>query len=122
MIPVVAVTQPDYLDGVVIRPEGQDPEGNKGPEGGNDEMAAVHLYEEGTTYRCTTSAQLASKLGAYLGSSPIRVFGTASWTRREAGGWELQRFVVEDFVPLEDKSLSEALAELESLPSPDPNE
>lgn len=101
------VTQPDYLDGELIR------------VGGEDETVPVYLREEGTIHKCTTNVQMARKLASYLYGPPIRVFGTASWIRHEATGWELQGFFVETFLPLEDKTLGEALSELEKLPSPD---
>lgn len=77
----------------------------------------MHLSDGGIVHRCTTNPQIAGKLAPYLNRAAIRVFGTASWIRHAAGGWELQRFEVEDFVPLEDKLLGDALAELEELPS-----
>jgi hypothetical protein len=95
------VDQPDYLDGELIHVDG----------------AAIHLRENGITYQCTTNEPLAAKLAAYLHKQPVRLFGRASWIRHEATGWQLQRFVVEDFVPLEDTPLGQALSELEELRS-----
>ena len=77
----------------------------------------MHLNDGGAIHRCTANPQIAQKLAPYLNGSSIRVFGTASWIRHAAGGWELQRFFVENFVPLEDKLLGDALSELEELPS-----
>lgn len=102
-----SVTQPDYLDGELIRVDG------------NDEVVSLHLREEGTVHKCTTDAQTAGKLSPFLNGPPIRVFGTATWLRREAEGWELQKFFIENFSPLENKTLAEALSEFEKLPSPD---
>lgn len=98
------VTQPDYLDGELILVDG------------DEDRVVVHLRDEGTIHRCTANAHVARKLGPHLNRSYLRVFGTASWIRHEAG-WELQRFFVEDFVPLDDKLLGGALSELEELPS-----
>ncbi len=97
------INQPDYVDGELIH------------VGGEDEPVSVHLREEGTLHRCTTSVQMARKLESSLNGPPIRAFGTASWVRHEATGWELQRFFIEEFVPLEDKTLARALSELEDL-------
>ena len=58
---------------------------------------------------------LARRLESYLYGPPIRAFGTANWVRHEVTGWELQRFFIEEFVPLEDKTLARALSELEEL-------
>lgn len=101
------VTQPDYLDGELILLSA------------GDKRVAVHLNDGGTIHRCTANPQIAPKLAPYLNGSSIRVFGTASWIRHAAGGWELQRFEVEEFVPLDDQPLGEALAALEELPSED---
>lgn len=98
------VRQPDYLDGDVI---------HVGGPANHD----VHLRDAGTVYRCTASAQTAGRLALYLHKQPVRVFGTSSWIRHDTGGWELQRFFIEDFVPLENKPLREALSELEELAS-----
>ena len=102
-----SVTQPDYLDGEVIRIDS------------NDTPVYIHLREEGTIHRCTTDPAVASSLAPFLNGPPVRVFGTATWLRHETMGWELQEFFVENFVPLENKTLAEALRELEELPSPD---
>ena len=101
------VTQPDYLDGELIH------------VGGEDEPLSIQLREEGTIHKCTTDTATAKKLGAYLDGPPVRVFGTATWNRREAGGWQLKTFVIENFMPLENKTLQEALSQFEELPSPD---
>ena len=97
------INQPDYVDGELIH------------VGGEDETVSVHLREEGTLHRCTTSVQMARRLESYLYGPPIRAFGTANWVRHEVTGWELQRFFIEEFVPLEDKTLARALSELEEL-------
>ena len=100
------VSGPDYLDGELIR------------VGGGKETIPVHLREEGTIYRCTTNVEMARSLAPHLYGPPIRVFGNASWIGNEAAGWELQQFFVEHFTLLADRSLREALSELEKLPSP----
>ena|SRR5438093_3952738 len=97
------IDQPDYLDGELIHAG----------------VHTVHLRENSTIYECTTSDQLAATLAQYLHKQPVRVFGRASWVRHETAGWQLQRFVVEDFVPLEDTPLARALSELQELRSED---
>ena len=92
------INQPDYLDGELIH------------AGSEDETVSVHLREEETLHRCTTSVEMAGKLAPYLYGSPIRAFGTASWIRHETAGWQLQQFFIEEFVPLQGKSASKAVA------------
>lgn len=41
--------------------------------------------------------------------------GTGAWTRSEEGKWELEIFAVQDFEPIEDRSLIEAFAALQAV-------
>ena len=91
------VTQPDYLDGTVVN-------------AGTDD---IHLSENGTIHKCTTSAEVAGRLSAFLNRGVVRAFGTANWVRSEAGAWQLQEFSIEEFMPLEDTNLGEAIAQLD---------
>jgi hypothetical protein len=91
------VTQPDYLDGTVVN-------------AGTDE---IHLSENGTIHRCTASAEVAGRLSAFLNRGVVRAFGTAAWMRNEAGIWQLRQFSIEEFMPLEDINLAEAIAQLD---------
>lgn len=101
------VRQPDYLDGELVQ------------IGGKNEPVPVHFHEDGTIHKCTTSREMAGKLEPFLNGPPLRAFGMATWIRHPDGRWELQDFFVENFMPLEDKTLGEALSAFENLPSPD---
>ncbi len=102
------VTQNEYLDGQLVR------------VGGVDESIPVHLREDGKIYYCTTSdVATARKLGSYLYGQTIRVFGIAYWYREGNGKWRLDRFKVENFEPLEDVPLPEAVDRLRSIPHDD---
>lgn len=101
------LNQPDYLDGQLVH------------VGGETESVQVHFREEGTTHRCTTNREMAKSLAPFLDGPPLRAFGTATWIRHPDGRWQLQSFLVENFMPLENKTLAEALSEFEDLPSPD---
>ena len=92
-----AVIQPDYLDGKVV----------------HTETDAVHLSENGTIHKCTATAEVAGRLSAFLNRGVVRAFGTADWTRSEAGAWQLRQFSIEEFMPLEDTNLAEAIAQLD---------
>jgi hypothetical protein len=50
---------------------------------------------------------------------PVRVAGTGTWYRNEEGDWELESFAVQDFEPLEDRSLIEAVAALQAIEGSD---
>lgn len=46
---------------------------------------------------------------------PIRVFGMGTWARDEDGKWNLDRFVIDSFVPLRDETLSDAIARINAV-------
>lgn len=102
------VTQNEYLDGQLVR------------VGGVDESIPVHLREGDTIHYCTTNnIDTARKLGPYVFGQTIRVFGVAYWYRDEKGKWRLDRFKVENFQPLQDVPLTEAVNRLRTVPSED---
>jgi hypothetical protein len=91
-----AVTQPDYLDGTVVHAE----------------AGAVHLSDSGTIHECTATAEVIARLSAFLNRGMVRAFGTANWMRTETG-WQLQQFSIEEFLPLDDINLAEAIVQLD---------
>ena len=95
------VSQPDYLDGRVVH------------VGAENESVPVHLGENGTIHECTANVEVARRLLSLLNGSIIRAFGTASWTRNESGVWKLVKFSIEEFMELEDRTLAEAVAQLD---------
>jgi hypothetical protein len=95
------VNQPDYLDGAVVH------------IGAENEPAAVHLAENGTLYECTANTTVATKLSSHVNGAIVRAYGSASWIRGDGGDWKLQQFSIEDFITLEDKTLAQAIAELD---------
>ena len=102
------ITQNEYLDGQLIR------------VGGADETIPVQLREDGKIHYCTTNdVDTARKLGPYLYGQTIRVFGVAYWYREGKGEWRLDRFKVENFQPLEDIPIHEAMERLRSIPHED---
>jgi rRNA-processing protein FCF1 len=94
---MIPINQPDYVDGELI---------HIASEGA---AVFVHMREGETLHRCTTSDPMARKLAAHLHGSPIRAFGDASWIRRDTG-WELQRFLIEEFLPLTGKPAIKTVA------------
>ena len=100
------VIQPDYVDGRVVH------------VGAGDGLIPVHLGENGTIRECTANAEMAGRLRPFLNGPVIRVFGTAGWMRDEEGVWKLQQFSIEQFMELEDRTLAEAVAQLEHVASP----
>lgn len=98
-----AVRQHGSVDGVVVR------------IGGTDQTVHVTLESENEQITgCYTNRQIAKELGHKL-FEPVRLHGRGRWTRDSDGRWALLDFKVESFESLEDKPLSEALAEIRSI-------
>jgi hypothetical protein len=62
----------------------------------------------------TTNIETAKGLGKLL-FEEVRVSGIGTWIRDETSEWTLQRFQVQEFEPLSDESLIEAVAGLRSV-------
>lgn len=91
------IAQNEYLDGQLVR------------IGGIDATIPVHLREGETFHYCTANVEVAKRLAPYLYGQTIRVFGMAHWYRFPQGQWQLRLFRVENFEPLDDASLHEAV-------------
>ncbi|HWB85309.1 MAG TPA: hypothetical protein VG675_14295 [Bryobacteraceae bacterium] len=94
------VIQLDYLDGELIR------------VGGRDATVPVHLRDvDGVIYPCTANIALAKSLGPFL-YSQVRLVGTAHWFRHENGEWQLDHFRVDNFKPLDELNLVDAVTKI----------
>jgi hypothetical protein len=96
--------QDGFLDGMIVR------------LGGIDETLPVHLVYEGRTYICNASREIVRQLGSHIWGDPIRVHGKGKWYRNAQGTWELQFFDIQSFEPLQETTLSEAVAALRAIP------
>jgi hypothetical protein len=106
--PLGPITQPDYLDGQLIR------------AGGKDATVPIQLRdEEGTIYYCTANVNIARELGPYLYRQSIRVYGTGYWYRHSDGQWILDFFRIDRFDALDDTPLSEAVETLRHIADDD---
>lgn len=63
---------------------------------------------------CVAKRQLAKEMGHHL-FTPVRLFGRGKWGRSAEGKWSVERFVVDDFLPLEPASLKDAVRELRGI-------
>lgn len=99
------VKQVGSIDGRVIR------------VGGNDDTVPVWLEAEGVQITgCYTSRGVAKQLGARL-YDQVRLFGKGRWSRDGEGNWSLVDFKIENFEPLDDMPLSDALMALRGIPT-----
>lgn len=95
-----AFNQEGSLDGRIMR------------LGGTREPAYVLLKSSDMIYGCEARREMIKRLREYLYEGEIRLFGTGRWQRNKIGEWELRRFVVRDFIPLDDTPLSEVINSL----------
>lgn len=99
-INVPAVKQTGTVSGVVVR------------VGGVGKRIPVLLQSQGRqTTGCHADKETAKELGRYL-FEPVRLYGDGQWRRTADGAWEVDRFRIARFSPLDKGTLSEVLAKL----------
>ena len=98
------VVQPGTIDGIVIR------------LGGKDATVPVLVQDGSSTYKCTTTRELARSLGHHLFGRELRFMGEAKWMRHESGAWSLDHFTIADFIELDDTPLTDIVAQLRGMP------
>jgi hypothetical protein len=90
--------QAGSLDGLLVR------------VGGKDKPAHAQLQSGDRSWSVDVSRDQAQEMAAYL-YQPIRVRGVGRWTRNSDAVWQLNRFRVDSFEVLGNKSLSELMTE-----------
>jgi hypothetical protein len=106
--PLGPVTQPDFLDGQLIR------------AGGKDATVPIQIRDEdGKIYYCTANVSIARDLGPYLYRQTVRVYGTGYWYRHTDGEWMLDFFRIDRFEPLDDSILNDAVEIIRNIDSDD---
>jgi hypothetical protein len=83
--------------------------------GGTSDPVPVHLEQGSKTYNCYASRETAQRLGTYLFTTEVRVFGTGRWLLDESGKWDLQRFTIDRFEILDRIGLGAAFDKLRSI-------
>ena len=91
------------LDGVLIR------------VGGKDDTVPVHLLDGDKVHVCNANREVARRLAPDLFGSILRVHGEGRWERDQEGKWNLLRFDIRDFEPLDDVPLGEAVRRLRAV-------
>jgi hypothetical protein len=87
--------------------------------GGPKETVYVQLQSSNAMYSCLTSRTIAKDLAKYLFTGEVRLFGLGRWIRNNSGSWDMDRFQVHRFEPLDDQPLSAVLADLRAVPGRD---
>lgn len=91
------------LDGVLIR------------VGGKDDTVPVHLLDGDKVHICNANREVARLLAPSLFGPILRVHGEGRWERDQEGKWNLLRFDIRDFEPLDDVPLGEAVRRLRAV-------
>ncbi len=97
------VRQPGTVDGVPI------------VIGGENDPVPVHLEDREQVYNCLARRTVARALAAHLFVTPIRANGFGTWVRSDAGVWVMERFLIQDFQPLDDAPLSTVVNRLRNI-------
>ena len=84
--------------------------------GGKDKTVHMLLVDfSGHEYSLeTTSREIAKQMAQRL-YEVVRVTGTGTWRRGEEGKWELDKFIVQSFEPISNRTLVEAVYELRGI-------
>lgn len=91
------------LDGVLIR------------VGGKDGIVPVHLQDGDKVHICNANREVARLLAPNLFGAVLRVHGEGRWERDQDGNWNLLRFDIRHFEPLDDVPLGEAVKRLRAV-------
>ncbi len=100
---IAPIRQPGTIDGVVIS------------LGGRDNTVAVRVQDGDTIHRCSTSRDIAKRLGQHIFGGDLRFDGVGTWIRDECGNWSLQTFEIQSFEPLDTTPLERVVGELRAI-------
>lgn len=84
-------------------------------EGSDDTDHATLVYDNGSC-KCEMGEAIGHRLAPFY-RSPVRVYGKGRWYRNADGKWELLRFVVDNFDPLDELTLVDAVRKLRAIPN-----
>lgn len=84
--------------------------------GGESDPVPVHLEDGDDVYLCKAKRPLAKELAGHIFGSPVRVTGNGRWLRDATGEWIMKTFLITDYSPLKDDSLSTVIAALRQIP------
>ncbi len=101
--PYPLVRERGRISGIVIR------------VGGTGDRIPILIESDGEPIAgCSASRDVAKMLAHHL-FEPVRLVGKGSWLRDAKGRWNVQRFSIDAFEPVESTKVSEALRELRAV-------
>lgn len=83
--------------------------------GVRDNVPVILQASDGTHFNCQAPRELAKTIAHYLLGPELRVHGDARWHRDKAGMWQLDRFTISSFEPLDGEPLSAVVARLRDI-------
>ena len=106
------LTEPEFgpfneagsIDGVVFR------------VGGQTKSVPVHLQtRSGFEPHCHATRDVARELARHIFGPELRCSGIGRWYRDKTGNWDLRNFAISDFTVLDNRPLTEMVAELRAV-------
>jgi hypothetical protein len=86
--------------------------------GGKNDPVPIHLEGADGIYDCLAKRGVAKKIAPYLFTTFIKAEGIGRWIRHSTGEWEMKKFTIRDFIPLEDEvTLRDAIHKLRLVPA-----
>lgn len=85
--------------------------------GGKNDPVPVHLEWESKIHDCQAKRELARQIAPHLFTTFIKAEGIGRWIRRSTGEWEMVKFTIKSFQPLEDGTLRDAIQKLRLVPA-----
>jgi hypothetical protein len=83
--------------------------------GGKNELVPVHLQDGETEYHLLAKRDKAKRIAEHLFTTTVRVSGQGRWRKAPAGPWILERFLIDDFEPIQITELGEAVQQLRDI-------
>lgn len=84
--------------------------------GGKDDSKHVHIRNAGREYSTLiVNEALALRLRHHLFGGVLRFSGTGTWVRHGDGTWDLKKFDVTHFEPLDDASIEDVLGRIRAI-------
>ena len=96
--------EPGNIDGIVIRIGGQ-----------TENVPVQFETRTGVESRCRTTRAVAKELAKQLFGPEVRCLGVGRWYRDRTGVWEMRNFTISDFSVLDNRPLSEVVADLQAV-------
>jgi hypothetical protein len=100
----IVIHEQGELDGEIIR------------VGGKDDSVPVWIRgEAGEVYNCGTDRNIARALATQLFGQTVRVAGHGTWRRTPERVWQLEKFTIQSWQPLDQSSLAETIESLRAV-------